>query len=245
MNDLSEVLTTSLLRAFLPPLSALFAGMLVLLCGILFREKYRFRRSCYQDLTGNGFFETFFNAGTKGEYFTYLVLDSQPGPKQILLNAYLPKQNGQTTEVDMILITPKALYVCECKNYSGCIYGKEEDWNWTHVVGRKKYQFYNPIKQNETHIRAVKRVLFGYGELPVYSLIIFQDRCKFKKAKSNSALVIHQKKLTSTIRQTEKALPETFDKKEIDAMAKELRRYTHQNRHAKRRHVKALRNRYS
>ena len=40
---------------------------------------------------------------------------------KILRNIYLPKDNGETSELDVIFITQKGIFVFESKNYSGWI----------------------------------------------------------------------------------------------------------------------------
>lgn len=68
---------------------------------------------------------------------------------QILRNVYVPKANGDTSEIDVIFITQKGIFVIESKNYSGWIFGDEKAGYWTAMLPNKlKNKFYNPIKQN-------------------------------------------------------------------------------------------------
>ena len=48
-----------------------------------------------------------------------------------LRNLYVPKENGETTEIDLVYITQKGVFVIESKNYSGWIFGNEKDQYWT------------------------------------------------------------------------------------------------------------------
>ena len=48
--------------------------------------------------------------------------------------------------------------------------------------GQKNF-FYNPIMQNDAHIRHLK-ALIG-NEYPIYSIIVFSDRCTFKDIQVN------------------------------------------------------------
>ena len=71
-----------------------------------------------------------------------------------LRNVYIPKDNGETSEIDVVYITQKGIFVFESKNYSGWIFGDEKDTYWTVMLpNRQKNRFYNPIKQNRTHIK--------------------------------------------------------------------------------------------
>ena len=46
---------------------------------------------------------------------------------KILRNLYVPKDNGETTEIDVLFICSKGILVIESKNYSGWIFGNEDD----------------------------------------------------------------------------------------------------------------------
>ena len=71
-----------------------------------------------------------------------------------------------------IVIKPNGIFVIETKNYSGDIYGNETQLEWTQILsnGKVKNKFYNPIKQNATHVYNIKNIV---GNLPVYSLVVF------------------------------------------------------------------------
>lgn len=50
---------------------------------------------------------------------------------KILRNIYIPKEDGSTAEIDVVYITTKGLFVIENKNFSGYIFGNENNRNWT------------------------------------------------------------------------------------------------------------------
>ena len=88
-------------------------------------------------------------------------------------------KNGvqRTIEIDHILFTRSGLFVIETKSRAGRIYGDIDDDNWYQVLGRYdniEHKFYNPIKQNNTHIRVLKRLLRN-DNLKCFSLIVFED----------------------------------------------------------------------
>lgn len=77
-----------------------------------------------------------------------------------LNNVTLPKENGMTTQIDHIIISQYGIFVIETKNYKGWIFGNEKQENWTQVIkGGKKFQFYNPIRQNYGHIKTLSKLL--------------------------------------------------------------------------------------
>ena len=64
--------------------------------------------------------------GRRGEKLTEreLNLVKLLGRKgQVLRNIYVPKDNGETSEIDVVFITQKGIFVIESKNYSGWIFG--------------------------------------------------------------------------------------------------------------------------
>lgn len=89
---------------------------------------------------------------------------------RFLFNLYIPKGENGTTEIDMLMLSAKGLFVFESKNYSGWIFGSERQPEWyqalPHGRGRsRKEAFYNPIMQNHTHIRHLQELLGA--DLPI------------------------------------------------------------------------------
>lgn len=72
------------------------------------------------------------NVGQYGEYLTeYALLSrSMEGYYVVLKNLYLPMK-GKTTEIDLLMIHEKGIFVFESKNYSGWIFGSEDQLKWT------------------------------------------------------------------------------------------------------------------
>lgn len=115
---------------------------------------------------------------------------------EILYNCYIPNDKNGTSEIDVLLITKKGIWVIESKNYSGWIFGRADDYMWTQSLrGRNgkatKNSFYNPIAQNRGHIKYLKNYL-GIN-VPFISLVVFSDKCIFKNLETNTgdAEVIH------------------------------------------------------
>ncbi|MCI6704323.1 MAG: nuclease-related domain-containing protein [Bulleidia sp.] len=152
-----------------------------------------YQRSDYFKETGKTYEETVSNKGTYGEALTVEILSKCDGYKRILINAYIPKHDGTKSEIDAIMIHETGIYVFESKNYSGWIYGKEDQKQWVQVLnyGKMKNYFYNPIWQNKSHIENLKGFL-GNLNTKFYSFIVFSQRCELKDVKyhySNCAVV--------------------------------------------------------
>lgn len=122
-------------------------------------------------------------AGKQGEYLAKSVL--YPFTKygaEIISNCYLPLKNGNTTEIDLILLYKTGIFVIEVKNHSGWIYGDDRNRNWVKTVARGRYgiekiSFYNPVMQNRTHINALRWILKDYST-PIYNIVAFADTAK-------------------------------------------------------------------
>lgn len=113
----------------------------------------------------------------------------------VLQNLYVPKSDGGTSEVDVLLVCTKGIFVFESKNYSGYIYGNDEKPYWTVTLkgGRdwsghrkiEKHKFYNPIKQNYSHILNMRKIVGA--SVPIASVIVFSDRCELKRITYDSS----------------------------------------------------------
>jgi len=76
---------------------------------------------------------------------------------------YLEYEPGRYAQIDVVVLTPSGIVVFEDKDYSGWIFGDGRHEYWTQVLnyGQEKHKFYNPIKQNFTHIERLKE---AFGE---------------------------------------------------------------------------------
>lgn len=160
----------------------LLVVVIVILSVIL--KIHNFNKTTYHKSTHNSFFVTIHDIGKNGEYqiFKQLQFLEKKGCK-FLFNVYLTKDNGETTEIDVMLFSPKGIIVFESKNYSGWIFGNEKYKNWTQTLPQgkgksHKEHFFNPVMQNNLHIKCLKKII---GEdYPIYSIIAFSERCTLK-----------------------------------------------------------------
>ena len=194
------ILTTKMLYPILKyPLICFVAMLLILLIIIIFKYN-RYINSDYHSKTNNRFFKTYLDKGSKGEYYLYRQLDNFKGFKIILPNVYIPKNGGKTTEIDLIMITLKGIFVFENKNYNAWIFGKDSDFKWTYVLGNNKYSFYNPIKQNDNHIKYLKDCLNISNDSLLINIVNFGYQTNLKKITNNRKDVFITK--TDTVLET-------------------------------------------
>ena len=129
--------------------------------------------------------DIFSHRGLGGESQIYECLQDLTGYKRFLVNCYVPKENGEKTEIDVILLHESGIYVLESKNFSGWIFGAENQTYWTQTLpdrrgGSKKIRFLNPMIQNAVHMKWLK-VFLQEESLPFYSYIVFGNHCTLKQ----------------------------------------------------------------
>jgi len=127
---------------------------------------------------------TSLNRGTNSELLLILQLLKNGFPSvTIYHDLIIKKENGQFSQIDLVLVTSEGIIVFEVKKYSGWIFGSGNNTNWTQVLsyGKKKYKFYNPIKQNNNHISELKKTLKQFENIPFFSVIIFFGDCELKE----------------------------------------------------------------
>ena len=104
-------------------------------------------------------------------------------PHCIFVDTYFKKADGKTAQIDIIAICKRGIIVIESKGYNGWIFGNANSQRWTQVLayGHEKYQFYNPIKQNASHIATLRKVINTPGA-KFFSLVVFSDGAEIKSA---------------------------------------------------------------
>lgn len=125
---------------------------------------------------------THHDRGTSSERQLVLTLLKHGIPEgYIFHDLYLKKENGHFSQIDLVLVSKAGIIVFEVKDYSGWIFGKGNQEQWTKVLayGREKYRFYNPVRQNNGHITELKKQLKLY-EIPFYSIVVFYGNCVLK-----------------------------------------------------------------
>lgn len=160
---------------------------------------------------------------------------------KILNNVYIPTKNGKTTEIDVLMIHPLGIFVFESKDYSGWIYGNEKDYQWTQTLvsyGKTyKNHFYNPIKQNEGHIKALKELI---GNVNTYSFVVFTNNCVLKKITriSNNSFLIYKSNLQKTLNNIiENANVSSLSEENINIIYNKLYPFTQVSDEIKRQHI--------
>jgi len=121
--------------------------------------------------------------GTNSELNLILkLLKSGINSKTIFHDLIIKKENDKFSQVDIVIATTQGIIVIEVKDYSGWIFGNGNQTNWTQVMafGKRKYRFYNPIKQVRSQISSLKNSLEQFDKIPFFSIIVFYGDCRLK-----------------------------------------------------------------
>lgn len=184
------------------------------------------------------------NPGQFGEYATEFALTANEniqGDFVVLKNVYLPLK-GKTTEIDLLMLHEKGLYVFESKNYSGWIFDDAEQLKWTQCLeSGQKNHFYNPIRQNQTHIQA----LAAYLELPssaFHSYIVFSERCRLKKVPEDTdrVVIVRRPDMLKKLRAELKGSPVIFSHEALLALQTKLAGAVNRTEEEKRQHIEDI-----
>lgn len=136
----------------------------------------------------------------------------------ILTNLYVPHRN-HLTEIDAVFVSERGIFVIESKNYKGRIYGDVNQKSWMQVLGSNtKYYFYNPVKQNISHSRAIGKLIKPYDN-KLRTVIVFGNQARLRV---NTKSAILTKDLPKYIKSKPKVIK---DKKTLKTIYKTLKPY--------------------
>lgn len=158
--------------------------------------------------------------GKIGEKKVGLVLSMLSAEKYKVLNDVVLDVEGRTSQIDHIVVSDYGLFVIETKNYSGWILGTEYADYWTQVIFQRKEKFYNPIRQNHSHILALKNILKQFPRLKYVSIVVFSSKATLKV--STETAVIHPLQLLGYIKEYSEIHLTEEEKQEIFAVVELL-----------------------
>ena len=191
--------------------------------------------------------DLFFNEKTYvGEYgewlIEYKIHNNIKGYYKLHKNVYVPYENNKKTEIDIILVHEKGIFIIESKNFTGWIFGDEKQKYWTQCLTNKEHrQFYNPILQNQTHINILSKNIKIKRER-MKSFIVFSERCELKKVPANSETftIIKRNKFTETIINEISKKETMFTKKQVDFISSKIEKFTNISEKERQEHISEI-----
>lgn len=234
------------IMVFIEMLAILIVYLLILILGII-KSIYNvisFYLSGYKKKSGNGIFKTFFDKGNKGEFILYKKLIKIFDKEYVFTNLYFDNVNTDKTEVDVMAISNKKVYIFEMKNYRGHVYGSENDVYWTQVFNRfSKYKFYNPLRQNYAHTKAIEKYL-NLEIDDIVPVVIFSNNSKLRKINvKETSNIIQIKDLRKFIKNNELKYQDFFSNEDRTNIAKQLILTENVSDEIKKEHIKQVQER--
>ncbi len=222
----------------------------VFLLIIIVKRSREYANNSYYQITKTRFADVEEDSGKMGEYLIYKHLKKfEKRGARFLFNVYLPKGNGETTEIDVLMIWHQGIVVFESKNYHGRIWGSEWERSWCQVLPARdgqemRKEFYNPIRQNAAHIRYLKKIVGQ--QVCMYSVIVFSEECWLSEIEIESKNVFVTK--YDEVRGVVKRIGNDFShellgKRERRALYERLYPYSQVDKGTKRRHRARMRGR--
>ena len=155
--------------------------------------------------------------GKFSERLVYTEMSRLPD-EYTIFNNLLFRSNGRSTQIDHVVVSPYGVFVIETKGYKGWILGGENSQYWTQSLYRSKYRFYNPIKQNDGHVRFLRYLLKCSVNIPFIPIVVFNNSADLKVMVKNH-IVVNRCDLITTIRQYQSPV---LDKTVIDRIVETI-----------------------
>lgn len=115
-------------------------------------------------------------SGRRGEKAVAKELSRLKKKDNIVLNdLLLPTANGKTSQVDHVVISTRGIFVIETKNHAGRISGSEQAQYWQQHLSSQSRGFYNPVLQNRSHLRAIRRHLPKLDAELFSTIVVFTE----------------------------------------------------------------------
>ena len=158
------------------------------------------------------------------------ILSHLPDDYHIFNDVYF-NNNGYSSQIDHIIISQYGVFVIETKNYSGDVYGSENAERWTQYLHSNRYEFRNPIKQNQSHVWAIKNVL-NISPTSIIPVVVFLNNVELHC--STSSTVIYSGQLYNHITSYSKIL---FPKDSVERLVQKLNETAIKDPERKQNHV--------
>jgi len=222
-----------LLSPFIYLIPVLLIPLISILVIMLHRKPQRtFISSLYANYQGTNEFELRIHEELRKNF----------GPNQVFLN-YMFGRGDTSAQIDHIVLTKKAIFVIESKDYKGNIFADVHSQNWSQKLEYvkstpskytsysnygtpyrrhylKKYvdvhKLYNPVLQNEGHIKPIKYYLSDLN-VPIVNMVVFSNRGKLvlNTFEAQDLFIIHETDLLYILKAYVDTRPNVLSEKEL------------------------------
>lgn len=175
--------------------------------------------------------------GRMGERIVSARLNTFLSDDYCILDDVILKTTLGTTQIGHIVVSEYGIFVIEMKNYKGWIFGLANSEKWTQNLYGYKYAFANPVRQNQTHISAIRQTVSDGGQYPIISIVAFSGKASLNVT-VESVHVIYWGELVPTIKQYR---TEVIDDEQIQRIAATMQQANITTAGSNREHVKQVR----
>lgn len=127
--------------------------------------------------------------GKRGEKAVSKIFNKLNKNEYIIIDDLLLHTTNGSSQIDHIVVSIYGIFVIETKNFSGWIHGSEKSENWTQTIYKEKNKFRNPIKQNWSHIFALKNLLKDYSNIDYFPIVVFVGSAVLKNVHTTLPVV--------------------------------------------------------
>lgn len=181
--------------------------------------------------------------GSNGERIVARRLKHLNKSEYIVLSNILIENsfNNYTSQIDHIVISRNCIFVIETKNYNGWIHGHQNSEYWTQTIYKHKNKFRNPIKQNWSHVYAIKSILSEYEPIKYFPVVVFSGSAEIKNVTSTLP-VIYLSQINRIIKGSNIniGVSNSLSYNEMSEIADILRKEDITSRKNNRRHIKEI-----
>ncbi|MDE6290000.1 MAG: NERD domain-containing protein [Muribaculaceae bacterium] len=115
-------------------------------------------------------------SGKRGEKIVAKELGRLKKKDYIVINdLMIPTSNNRTSQIDHVVVSTRGIFVIETKNHAGRISGGEHAQYWQQHLSSQSRGFYNPILQNRSHLRAIRRLLPKMDSGLFSTMVVFTE----------------------------------------------------------------------
>ena len=175
--------------------------------------------------------------GYMGERAVSIRLNASLSEEYHILDDLILKTSWGTSQIDHVVVSKYGIFVIETKNYKGWIFGHENSEKWTQNIYGHKYALANPVKQNRSHIRALRNVLSDIARCPIISIVAFSGYASLHVT-VESAYVVQWGEVASAIKRHR---TEVIDDEQVKRIVAHLQRSNITTQNRRKEHTKRVR----
>lgn len=148
--------------------------------------------------------------GAMGEAEISRILRGLPRNEYHVFNDLVLDTEFGSSQIDHVVVAKAGIFVIETKNYKGWIHGSDRAEYWTQSIYKHKTTFRNPVKQNWSHVLALKEVLAGIGRIQYFPIIVFAGSATLKNVYSKTPVIYSDQLFAEIVGQaSDYSIPDT------------------------------------